>query len=287
MKKKLFILAFTASIFTITTSAIMSSKISDSRNPTGRWDATGNPANIGVGNCSGCHSGTVNNGGTLAIVVKDSKGKAISGYAFNETYTVEVTITRSGISTFGFDAEIVTAANKDAGKITAGPESHTVTGDRSTNVTHSTPAKTSGSHTFTFTWKSPAADSGVVTIYAAGLAANGNGKNTGDYTYTNTKKLNALSKITEYDKTIDGITIYPNPISSLFHVSYNLKKSSNVSINLYSISGQKIISLLNNQQREGLQNQVITLPSFISSGSYLLQISTDGNEILEKISVNK
>lgn len=286
MKRKIYTLLFIGVVFIITTSAILSSGVGE---PWGMWDSTGSPAHIGAGNCSGCHAGTVNSGGALTIVVKDENGMAVSNYAFNKMYTVDVTVAKTAITTFGFDAEIVTAANTNAGEITSmdTTEARTVQGELSTNITHSKPAKTSGSHTFSFNWKTPAADSGTVTIYAAGLAANGNGKNTGDFTYTSVKKLNASSGIRENRKAISQLVISPNPVSSSFMLSYNLKKAGEVNVGLYSLTGQKISTLLTAKEPEGLQKQVMTLPANISNGTYLLQITTNGNVVVEKLSVVK
>lgn len=286
MKKNIYTLLFIGFIFIITTSAIMTSGVGE---PWGMWDATGSPAHIGAGNCSGCHAGSVNSGGSLTIVVKNEKGVPVTGYAFNKMYTIEVTVARTGVSTFGFDTEIVTAGNTNAGTITSLDtlEAVTVQGEFSTNITHAKPAKTTGSHTFKFNWMTPVADSGVVTIYAAGLAANGNGKNTGDYTYTSFKKLNASASIRKDGKEIEGLQIYPNPVSTSFNVSYNLINSGNVSINLYSLNGQKVANLLSNGEVEGIHNQLLAIPPSVSNGIYLLQINANGNVAFKKVVVSK
>lgn len=288
MKKKIYPVLFLVLMFT--TSAMIITEDPIVGTPYGVRDATGNPANIGEGNCSGCHTGyTVNSsGGSLKIAVKDKNGNPVTYYGFNEVYTVDVTVARSGISTYGFDAEVVTANNTDAGVITSNDTSkiQTLRGDRSTNMTHVLPAKTANTATFSFSWKTPAADSGEVTIYAAGLAANGNGKNTGDYTYTSIKKLKAItSLVDEHEQMISGISIYPNPVSDAFHVSYNLKNAEMVNVNLYTLSGQKLSTLLTKEHAAGQQNEAIELPSFVNAGAYLLQVNAGSISKMERIIV--
>lgn len=294
MKKRIFTFLSFAAVFVISTSAIIHSNTNGCSRmvPYGVRDATGNPANIGVGNCSGCHQGTaVNSGGSLTIVVKDTKGNAVSTYDFNKTYTVEVTVARANVSTFGFDAEVVTQYNTDAGLITSLDTTKVITlrGDRSTNMTHFTPGKNKNSQTFSFAWQTPLADSGVVTIYAAGLGANGDVKNTGDYTYTNVKKLSPVSAaaVDENQHALTAVSVYPNPVCGSIHLSYILKDPGKVNINLFSLTGQKVAELLQAEQTKGLQQERIAVPEFLNSGIYLLQITLKNSSTLEKVLITK
>ena len=259
--------------------------------PYGVRDATGNPANIGEGNCRGCHSGTLNSGGSLQIVVKDANNNPVSTYEFNKLYTVSVTVARTGISTFGFDAEVVTKNNSDAGVITSLDSTKIITlnGCRSTNMTHATPGKTKNSHTFMFQWKTPAADSGIVTIYAGGLAANGNGTSTGDYTYTNVKKLNPNSSasINESQHVISSVSIYPNPVAQEFNLTYELKSQGNLRVDLYALTGQKVAELLQENKYSGFQHDRIVLPVSLKNGIYMLQLNINSGTTYEKIVIDK
>lgn len=290
MKKKICLFLSLALLLIISTSAIIYTQPTDERVPFGVHDATGNPINLGSGNCSGCHSGTVNSGGSLKITVKDAKGNAVSAYEFNKSYTVDITVARTGISMFGFDAEVVTANNTDAGVVTS-PDTtqiHTLRGERSTNITHFTPATTKDTHTFTFKWQTPDADSGVVTIYAAGLAANGNDKNTGDYTYTSVKTLKAVStEIQESSKFISVVSAYPNPASTTFRLAYSLKDQAYVTITLYSINGEKVTELLGENRRSGTQHETLTIPAYLKNGSYLLQLNSGNSVVYQKLIVNE
>jgi hypothetical protein len=292
MKSKICVLLCIVLIFIISTSAIINTGPPETHMvPYGVRDATGNPANIGVGNCTGCHTGVLNSsGGSLKIVVKDANGTPVSSYDFNKLYTIEVTVARTSISTFGFDAEVVTKNNTDAGIITSLDTAKIITlqGDRSTNMTHFTPGKTKDSHTFTFQWTTPAADSGVVTIYAAGLAGNGNLKNTGDYTYTSVKTLSPVSStsIHEYQENIASVSIYPNPVSTAFNLSYQLQQQGYLTINLYTLNGQKVTELLTEEKASGFQQEHIVIPASVKSGIYLLQMNMKNSTAYEKIIIN-
>jgi hypothetical protein len=293
MKKKIcFLFSIVVVLFTMTSAIINSGPSNSVMVPYGVRDATGNPANIGEGNCTGCHSGTtLNSGGSLKIVVKDDKGNAVSTYDFNKLYTVDITVARTNFSTFGFDAEVVTKNNTDAGLITSMDTTKIISlqGDRSTNMTHFTPGKTKDAHTFSFKWKTPLADSGSVTIYAAGLAANGNGKNTGDYTYTSVKTLSPISStfIKESKKEIESVSVYPNPVSNDFNLNYYLNNSGEVSIVLYSLNGQKIADLGSETKRSGDQREKISLPASVKDGAYLLQLRSANYTAVKKVMVSR
>ncbi|HET6228041.1 MAG TPA: choice-of-anchor V domain-containing protein [Bacteroidia bacterium] len=292
MKKKICLLLSISFVFIICTSAILQTP-GEKRMmvPFGVRDATGNPINLGAGNCSGCHSGTVvNSGGSLKITVKDLKGNLVSTYDFNKSYTVDVTVARVGVSMFGFDAEVVTANNTDAGVLTSSDTTQiqTLMGERSTNITHFTPGKTKDTHTFSFKWQSPSADSGIVTIYAAGLAANSNGKNTGDYTYTSVKTLKAVSTgIHESSEMISAISVYPNPASTSFTLAYLLKKQAYMTVNLYSLNGQKVAELLSEMKGSGFQHDDVAIPELVKKGSYLLQLISGDDVSVEKLIIDK
>lgn len=68
----------------------------------------------------------------------------------------------------------------------------------------------------------------------------------------------------------NAVKIYPNPATNVLHIN-NLEKSGTVDI--YSMTGQKVL-----QQPLQPNNNTLQL-SGISTGSYLLQISTDGKAI--------
>jgi hypothetical protein len=55
------------------------------------------------------------------------------------------------------------------------------------------------------------------------------------------------------DNDFDGLnlTIYPNPTNASSTISYNLKSTSSISINVFSLTGQKVLNLTNTKQLAG------------------------------------
>lgn len=134
----------------------------------------------GEGTCTSCHGGAST--GNIAITHNIPAG----GYVLGTTYTITVTVTQTSISLFGFDCTILTSSNTNAGTIvvTNSTQTRTLTSGVKTNITHRSNGGTgTGSHAFQFNWTAPATNIGNVTIYATGLAANGNNGTSGDFTY--------------------------------------------------------------------------------------------------------
>jgi hypothetical protein len=135
---------------------------------------------------SGCHNSFALNSGTGSIVI--SHNIPATGYVPGQTYSISVTVAKSGVPLFGFDFEALKSSNTTAGTliVTSSTTTQVATSTNGRqNITHKTNGGfTSGTHTFSFNWKAPVAGTGTVTFYGAGLAANKNNSDTGDYTYT-------------------------------------------------------------------------------------------------------
>jgi len=145
----------------------------------------------GEGACTDCHTGHILNPDALGSVTIDG---VPTSYMPGQTYTLTVTVQRTGQIRWGFELTALKSSDATAaGTITITNtltrmgtlngrtyvEQTTVNGDDGTFSNQS-----SGS--WEFSWTAPAAGAGAVTFYAAGNAADGNGSNSGDFIYTKT-----------------------------------------------------------------------------------------------------
>ncbi|MEN9333916.1 MAG: hypothetical protein RLY35_1096 [Bacteroidota bacterium] len=160
-----------------------------SENPSGKAGKTGSP---GEGDCTDCHSTYALNAGTGSVVITSSNLTNWE-YVPGNTYSITVTVTHTGRSAFGLGFEALRSNGANAGTLTAGTGTHTLSatvgGNSRTNIVQSTSGGTgtTGSHTFNFTWTAPATNVGAVTFYCTGLAANssnGNSSDASDYVYS-------------------------------------------------------------------------------------------------------
>jgi len=66
---------------------------------------------------------------------------------------------------------------------------------------------------------------------------------------------------------------YPNPFNPTTNISFQISSASNVILDLFSITGEKIVSLLNEHLQSGYYTQQINAESLhLASGTYLCRI---------------
>ena len=75
---------------------------------------------------------------------------------------------------------------------------------------------------------------------------------------------------------------YPNPFNPSTTVSFDMPYSSHVQFNVYSISGQRVATLLNNSLSPG-QYSVMWKPSGVSSGVYLYSLEAGKKRLMGKM----
>ncbi|MEQ9309207.1 MAG: discoidin domain-containing protein [Balneolaceae bacterium] len=73
---------------------------------------------------------------------------------------------------------------------------------------------------------------------------------------------------------------YPNPFNPTTNISYTIPVAGNVELSIYSLSGQKVVELVNERQPSG-QHVVSWDASTLASGIYFYRITT-GNEVLTR-----
>ena len=191
---------------------------------------------VDVENCTDCHNGSINTGPGNILISSDIP---TLGYVPGETYSITTNITESGCNTFGFEltAEGGTGFSPKIGDWTVTNSSTTKKVNLDGAVTHKS-AGISGfnNKTWSVNWTAPVqVGEGTINFYAAGIAANGNGNNSGDNVYT-----------TQY--TVDEQqSAYVNNHSNIFNIAYSnntITISCNTKLNklmIYNIDGKLII----------------------------------------------
>lgn len=108
----------------------------------------------------------------------------------------------------------------------------------------------------------------IGSYYVKETTMNGCTKNSAPVTVTSSCKLNTES-------SIEGLTIYPNPVKNNLIIVLNTSSgiSEILKFNIYDPKGEIIYSG-NAEMVKGILNEEIILPSDISDGVYLIQISS-------------
>lgn len=272
MKRNLLVLSSLVAILLGTSAFVML----DSTGISGRTGAPGET------NCTSCHGG-----GTGTTAVSFSATPAFTGnmYVPGQTYTVSVIVTNANYSKFGFDCEILTPANANAGTMTTVlPGVKFLTFGAKKDAVHSTPKTGTGSATFSFVWVAPT--SGTATIYAAGNAVNGNGSDTGDKVGTANMVLtpDLSSGVQEMSQTgFAGVVVYPNPAVSDIKMNYSLAETGEVYISLCDMQGKEVAILKNEKQEAGFHSFAAEVPASVSKGVYFVKLGVNGKSSAQRL----
>lgn len=82
-------------------------------------------------------------------------------------------------------------------------------------------------------------------------------------------------------------TVYPNPISSMLNIDYNLKQSSNVSIVIRDLTGKAVATLVNSEQKTA-GDHTISMETFnLPAGVYLYTIETESESHSNRFVIKK
>ena len=243
-------------------------------NAFGSPGAKTNSPGDGGGNCTNCHSGTLNPGS--AIVSITSAG-LVSGYVPGQTYTINAGVTGTSSSKIGFEVTAERDANNaKIGTIVITDGSRTKLVNANNAVTHNSGAGTaavSGSNAWTFDWTAPVAGSGNVTFYGSFNVTNSSNNTFGDQVYTATFLVNENVSVGLNEVTIASkLKLYPNPAVSHF----NIEASSFLEkIEIFNLSGQKILDQKFSLNKIDIQN--------LEAGIYIVKIYAGDELIIKKL----
>ncbi len=152
--------------------------------PAGRTGSPGDGATCAGNNC---HSGTA-----TAQTGWITTNIPAQGYVPGSIYTITATATYAGLVKYGFEVACQNASGTALGTLINTSTQTQLMGG--TYITHTSTGTTgSGSKTWTFSWKAPAAGTGTVTFYGAFNCSNNDGHASGDIIYTSSTSVSEVS----------------------------------------------------------------------------------------------
>ena len=246
----------------------------------GKAGYTGSP---GEQTCNGCHSGS---GGTISIT---STNMTNWEYVPGTTYNMSVTVAKSGVNLFGLGVEALNSSNQNAGTliITNTSETTIKTANGKTNVVHKlNGGAATNTKTFNFNWAAPTTAIGNITFYFAGVSANANGSDNGDFVSTGSQIItsNSTASIGQTDNN-DALQVYPNPASNLIHIQNVNLRSTEMKVEIIDYSGKIVFE----KNIATSINSVFTINeiSNYSNGFYFVKTTTSNNVSINKILVSR
>lgn len=242
---------------------------------------TGSPFEFSGRTCgtgTGCHGG----GSTLQNSWITSDIPAC-GYSPGQTYTINVFVTSSGRTKFGFSLSPQFNGGATAGTLIAGSGTQIQSSGRYiTHTSAGTAQSGTNSRTWTFQWTAPV--SGTVNFYAAMNATNSGSNSSGDLIFNGSLTVNPATELT-LNNSGSAVFCAENPVT----LSSNIASGNQWTLNGLPVSSAQSIQAnvggiyeLINTQDGCLQNQSITLTA-IDGPPVLgeIQVGPEGTELCE------
>ena len=239
----------------------------------GAFNMTGAP---GEGDCSGCHSGNSPNSdpnGSITITIDSSNGEYIPG----KTYDVKVRVSHLLRNRFGFALTTRKANSTDhLGNFYADTASGVF--NRTEMVAHRRASiDASQQRTWNFKWQAPLNETEDITIYAAGVAANGDNGNDGDLAYTTFVKLKKSGTNTGIknfaEENSADFSAYPIPTNKYLNIKQTKTLHHIVQLSIYNQLGEEV-ETWNDKELLITSDHTIRLDLKHPKGIYYLKIKT-------------
>lgn len=238
-------------------------------------DRTGSPlSENGNTFCSFCHSAGAFVP-SINLQVLDN-GNPITEYAPGKTYQLRVQVNHNGNGRrFGFQAVALSTGNANAGTYGTPPVGVQVTDLRGRKYPEH--SFKSLNNSFQINWTAPAAGTGNVTVYAAGVAADNSGDNFGDGAARTTLQLQEQlpSNVDNLRTNSFSAILIGNPVRNEIRLFLETDKSLIINAMVVDFNGNQIASQAI-QTRPGENIVPISTEQFIP-GVYMLHLS-DGNQ---------
>lgn len=275
--------------FLLAVIAVLTGTAFDISSRTGRAGYTASPGELA---CNNCHNSFALNSGAGAIVLRTDLTNG-NEYVPGQLYTITVVPQFTGRSEFGFGFEALNTSNQNAGTLNITNVTKTkalyavIQGNSRKNIVHTgTGNRTADSADFTFTWLAPATNIGVVKFYYAAVCANSSNTNSGDYVYTGSFTVNPSVSIGINEPAADDrlICYYNNQTQQLI-VKLNSTDGNNDQLDIYNLSGQKVLShqISTTDNADGFA--VINM-SASAAGVYIVSLRTAGTIHGNRILIN-
>ena len=231
--------------------------------------------------CTSCHGGSALNSGPGSATVNIVGNP--SGYVPGQTYQVEVTVTNSGRSKFGFALSADNGTGAPRGSLANG-------GNAAVQVVNNYATHTasgvsgSGTKTWTVNWTAPSTAQGNIRFLAYGNATNSSNSDGGDLIYSATTTFLPATTGMAENNALGKIDIFPNPVvDARMNVALDLKNSGLLEIRLFNRNGQTIETLISAQADAGQQLFPVRLTQDVPAGVYYLVMEQNGHKAVKPI----
>jgi hypothetical protein len=187
----------------------------------------------------------------------------------------------SGNSIRNFNASCrIGTGTENAGVLSAGTGAATYNTSGETNGIH---LSSNNQDSATFSWTAPAAGTGPVTLYVAGLQGGHSGLNT---VLTAASDEAAPSDAADRESAVPAEMtlgpVYPNPFNATLTISFALPQRQDVTLTLYNILGQPVAELARGSFSAGTHRLPWSSES-VGTGIYFLRLQSGAQTLTTKV----
>lgn len=229
---------------------------------------TGAPGDDGT--CADCHSASGSGNGSVDLAFSQQ------GYQPGDTISFDVSVNDDAASRFGFELTALNNNEAFAGAIVSVTNNSTIRTDNGRQ--YASHQNANDNNTWTIEWAAPENDAGEVTFYVAGNAADASGDDDGDYIYTNSATLSAITSVAADKPQPSDLKLYPNPAQHFVKFEANEAFfAGNVQCNVYDLQGNMVASQVLTKASNTLDVRHLT------AGQYLVELDNGTETITKKL----
>jgi len=243
----------------------------------------------GESNCTSCHTGSVQSGGSENIFALTQGGVLVDDYTPGDTYDISIE-TVSNVAKKGFQITALDQNNNPAGVFTASSNTQLKNGTFGAiqgrkYVTHT--AGTNAPSGWQFTWTAPNDIVGEITFYLATNKTNASGTAIGDVIYLSQYSLNTSAGLVEKTAQNEKFEVGYSPVSNQLIVNFEENNPGEMYINLVDFNGKSVFAQKLGKSIYGSNIQKITLPNHLANGIHFVNFFVDNKVMAGKVLISK
>ncbi len=238
----------------------------------------------GEQNCTGCHSGTAQDGSNENnLTILDDGSTPVTTYIPGAQYTVNLAMNSNPVKK-GFQATALSSTNVMAGSFTAQAGNTSINGTTRKYANHTSASNTNTSAPiWSWTWTAPATNVGDITFYVASNKTNNNGNTSGDVIYLSQHTVSAQSSSSIQEQNTTKFTVRFNSELNQVIADFSSLNISKMSFNLIDLLGKSVFTSTLGFSQIGVNQQSIELPANLNRGVYMATIFVGKTPLSAKI----
>jgi len=245
--------------------------------------ASGKTGAPGEQNCTGCHSGTAQDGSNENNLTILDGSNPVTTYIPGQQYTISLAMNSNPVKK-GFQATALSGANTMAGSFTAQAGNTSINGTTRKYANHTSTSNTSSAAPiWSWTWTAPATNVGDVTFYVASNKTNNNGSDNGDVIYLSQHTVSPQSSSSLQELNNSKFSIRFNSELNQVIANFSSLNASKISFNLTDLSGKSIYTSVLGFSLIGANQQLIKLPENLNSGVYIATVFVGNTPLSAKV----